>query len=524
MRKIQRALISVSDREGIVEFAKELTAMGVEILASGGTALYLKDNGVDVTLISDYTDFPEILDGRVKTLHPKIHGGLLNVRGNPRHEKDIKEHGIKNIDLLVVNLYPFEETVSRSDVTLEEAIENIDIGGPSMLRSAAKNYQDVIVVCNPARYPEVISHLKKNEGTIPNSLRLELAMEVFRLTSHYDSLIYSFFHDRHKKRETTSAPHLTLSYIKVADLESGENPHQKGSIYKERVLSEPCVIASDLIHGGNLSFANYLDLNLMCELLKKFSEPVAAIIKSGNICGIASDSKIDKAYVKARETDPKSAVGGIVGFNRNIDIETAEELDRTRTEIIIAPGYNVDALEFLKRKKDRRLVILEGLEAWCMVGGTMLPDRDIRKIVGGILVQDRDMASVDARTLQYVTRREPTNDEMRDMIFAWKVAGLQRTHSVVFAAKSETLAIGSGQSRFSDAINLAVSKALKPLVKSVCAVGGTLKYDDGLKEIIDRGITAIIQTGSLVRDEKSIELCDENKVSMVFTGISHYKY
>ncbi len=524
MKRIERALISVSDREGIVEFARELSEMGVEILASGGTARHLKDNGIDITLVSDYTDFPEILDGRVKTLHPKIHGGILNVRDNPRHQKELREHGIKNIDMLVVNLYPFGEAVSREDVTLEQAIENIDIGGPSMLRSAAKNYQDVIVVSSPDRYDEIIKQLKKNEGTIPNSLKLELAAEVFRLTSYYDSLIYSFLYELQKKREVTGKPHLTLSYSKIADLDSGENPHQKGSIYRERILSEPCVIAADLLHGAGLTFSDYLDLNIACELLKDFGEPTAAIVKSGGPCGVASDTKINRAYTKARETDPKSASGSVVGFNRNVDVETAEELNKTSIEAIIAPGYNIDALEALKRKKNRRLVLLEGLESWCMVGGTKLPDRDIRKIVGGILFQERDIETVDQRNLQCVTKREPTAEELRDLMFAWKVARQTKSHAAVFASGTQTLGIGAGQDKHLDAVKVAVMKSIKPLKNSICAVDGVLKYDDGIAIAIEKRATAIIQTGSLVRDEKAIEACDANDVAMVFTGISHHKY
>jgi phosphoribosylaminoimidazolecarboxamide formyltransferase/IMP cyclohydrolase len=524
MKKIERALISVSDKEGIIEFARGLREMGVEILASGGTARYLKDHDIDITLVSDYTDSPEILDGRVKTLHPKIHGGLLNVRGNPRHEKELKQHGIKSIDMLVVNLYPFEETVSREDVTLEQAIENIDIGGPSMLRSAAKNYQDVIAVCSPLRYEEVMKELKKNNGTIPNPLKIELATEVFKLTSYYDSLIYTFLHELHRKREVTSAPRLTLSYTKIADLDSGENPHQKGSIYRERILSEPCVIAADLLHGEALTFSDYLDLNVACELLKDFGEPTAVIVKSGGPCGVASDRKINKAYAKARETDPKSSSGSVVGFNRNVDIETAEELNKTSIQAIIAPGYNIDALEALKYKKDRRLVLLEGLESWCMVGGTKLPDRDVRKIVGGILSQDRDIETVDPRNLQCVTKREPTPEELRDLIFAWKVARQAKSHAAVFASGTQTLGIGAGQDKHLDAVKVAAMKSVKPLNKSICAVDGALKYDDGLAVAIENGVSAIIQTGSLVRDEKAIEACDANNVAMVFTGISHHKY
>lgn len=524
MKKIERALMSVSDKTGIAEFARELADMGVEILASGGTARHLKKNGIDITLVSDYTGFPEILDGRVKTLHPKIHGGLLNIRGNPRHEKEIRENDIKNIDMVVTNLYPFEQVVSRKDVTLEDAIENIDIGGPSMIRSAAKNYQDVIVICDPGRYDEVLRELKKNDGTVPNSMRLELASEVFKRTSYYDSLIYTFLYELHKKHEITSAPHLALSYTKLADLTTGENPHQKGAAYRERVLSEPCIVAADLLHGDELSFRDYVDLNVASEVLKEFGEPTVVIAKLGSPCGVASDKKIDKAYVKARDTDPKSARGAVVGFNRNVDIETVEKLDETYTGVIIAPGYNVDALAALKSRMERKLVILEGLESWCMVGGTKLPDRDIRKIVGGILVQDRDIEMIDPRSFQTVTKRGPTADELRDLTFACKVAKQVKSHAAVFASNAETLGIGAGQSTALDAVQLAAARALKPLEKSVFAVDSPLGHDEGIKVAIEKGATAIIQTGSLVRDEKAIEACDKAGVAMVFTGTSHYKY
>jgi phosphoribosylaminoimidazolecarboxamide formyltransferase/IMP cyclohydrolase len=337
MRKVHRALISVSNKAGIVEFAERLRKMGMEILSTGGTAKLLRESGIAVMEVSQYTGFPEILDDRVKTLHPKIHGALLALRDNSLHQKEMQEHGITPIDLVVVNLYPFEQTVAQEDVTLEQAIQNIDIGGPSMIRSAAKNYQDVAVVVDPARYEEVLEDLQANSGAISSELRLALAVEAFERTAHYDSIIHAFLSSLEKKKRPSTQAKLSLEYTKMMDLRYGENPHQKAALYQEKVITEPCIPAAELLHGKELSFNNILDLDGACETVKEFSEPAAVIIKHTNPCGVAVGFSILEAYKKAWATDTVSAFGSVVAFNRNIDLATAEELNKTFIEAILAP-------------------------------------------------------------------------------------------------------------------------------------------------------------------------------------------
>jgi phosphoribosylaminoimidazolecarboxamide formyltransferase/IMP cyclohydrolase len=524
VKKVERALVSVSNKEGVVEFARKLHEMGVEIISTGGTAKLLRESGIPVTNVSDYTGSPEILDGRVKSLHPKIHGALLGLRDNPLHQREMEEHGIKPIDLVVVNLYPFEQTVSQEDVTLEQAIENIDIGGPSMIRSGAKNYQDVAVVVTPARYGDVLEDLRANDGAISNDLRLALAVEAFERTAHYDSIIYTFLASLQKKKQPAAVSKLSLEYLKVMDLRYGENPHQKAALYREKIISEPCIPAAELLHGKELSFNNILDLDAACELVKEFSEPTAVIIKHTNPCGVAIGSSIFEAYKKARATDPVSAFGGVVAFNKSIDLETADELNKTFLEAILAPGYNSDALELLKTKTQRRLVLLEGLETWRMVGGTTLPGRDLRKIVGGILAQDRDLLTVAEKDLRCVTKRSPTEEEMKALLFAWRVAKHVKSNAIVYTTATETLGIGAGQMSRVDSSRIAVMKAQKPLKGSVVASDAFFPFRDGVDAAVEAGATAIIQPGGSVRDEESIQACDEHNVAMVFTGIRHFRH
>lgn len=524
MRKVHRALISVSNKAGIVEFAERLQKMGIEILSTGGTAKLLRESGIAVTEVSQYTGFPEILDDRVKTLHPKIHGALLALRDNPLHQKEMQEHGITPIDLVVVNLYPFEQTVAQEDVTLEQAIQNIDIGGPSMIRSAAKNYQDVAVVVDPARYEEVLEDLQANNGAVSSELRLALAVEAFERTAHYDSIIHAFLSSLEKKKRPSTVGKLSLEYTKMMDLRYGENPHQKAALYQEKVITEPCIPAAELLHGKELSFNNILDLDGACETVKEFSEPAAVIIKHTNPCGVAIGSSILEAYKKAWATDTVSAFGSVVAFNRNIDLTTAEELNKTFIEAILAPGYNRDALDLLKTKTQRRLALLEGLETWRMVGGTVMPSRDLRKIVGGMLVQDRDLLTISEKDLRCVTKREPTPEEMKALLFAWKVAKHVKSNAIVYANATETIGIGAGQMSRVDSSRIAVMKAQKPLKGSVVASDAFFPFRDGVDAAVEAGATAIIQPGGSVRDEESIKACDEHNVAMVFTGIRHFRH
>jgi len=524
MNKVERALLSVSDKEGIVEFARQLSEMGIEIISTGGTAKLLRESGIPVTKVSDFTGFPEILDDRVKTLHPRIHGALLALRDNPLHQKEMEEHGIKPIDLVVVNLYPFEQTVSQEDVTLEQAIQNIDIGGPSMIRSAAKNYQDVAVVVDPARYADVLEDMQANEGAISSDLRMALATEAFERTACYDSIIFTFLASLQKKKQVAAVSKLSLDYSKVMDLRYGENPHQKAALYRERIFSEPCIPAGELLHGKELSFNNILDLDGACETVKEFTAPAAVVIKHTNPCGVAIGSFIFEAYKKARATDPVSAFGSVVAFNRSVDLETAEELNKTFIEAILAPGFNADALGILKKKTKRRLVLLEGLQTWRMVGGTVLPSRDLRKIVGGVLIQDRDLLTTSEKDLRCVTEREPTEEEMKALLFAWKVVKHVKSNAIIYTNATETLGIGAGQMSRVDSSRIAVMKAQKPLKGSVVASDAFFPFRDGVDAAVEAGATAIIQPGGSIRDEESIEACNEHDVAMVFTGIRHFRH
>ncbi len=521
--KVERAMISVSDKTGLVEFAQGLHELGVTILSTGGTARALGEAGIPVTQVSDHTGFPEILDGRVKTLHPKIHGGLLGLRDNPAHRKQMEQHGIKPIDLVVVNLYPFEQTASEEGAGHGEIVEQIDIGGPSMIRSAAKNYQDVGVVTSPSQYDRVLAQLK-DTGTLSGEFRLELASEAFKLMSRYNAAICAYLDGLRTKGPIEHPKELALSYLKVRDLRYGENPHQQAALYRESVLSEPCAVAAKQLWGKELSLCNYLDLDAACELVKEFSECVAVVIKHTNPCGVAIGKNPKEAYVKARATDPASAFGSIVAFNRHVDIETAKVLNETFVEVIVAPGYNADALGLLQKKKQRRLMQLEGLEAWAMVGGTVLPDRDLKKIVGGLLVQERDIARVTPATVNVVTKRAPTDEEMRALMFAWTVVKHVKSNAIVYANATETIGIGAGQMSRVDSSKIAVMKAQKSLRGCVVASDAFFPFRDGVDAAIDAGATAIIQPGGSVRDEESIEACNERNVAMVFTGIRHFRH
>ena len=522
-KKVERALISVSDKTGLVEFARGLSELGVTILSTGGTARALGEVGVLVMQVSDFTGFPEILDGRVKTLHPKIHGGLLGLRDNPAHRKQMADHGIQPIDLVVVNLYPFERTAADEGAAHEEIVEQIDIGGPSMVRSAAKNYQDIGVVTSPAQYERVLAQIK-DSGTLTSEFRLELATEAFKLTSRYDAAIWAYLAGRRTKGPVEHPKELSLSYLKVRDLRYGENPHQAAALYRESVISEPCAVAAEQLWGKELSFNNYLDLDAAVELIKEFTECAAVVVKHTNPCGVALGKDLKEAYTKARATDPVSAFGGIVALNRQVDIETAEVLNETFLEAIIAPGYNADALELLKKKQQRRLMLLEGIETWAMVGGTVLPDRDVRKIVGGLLVQERDIARVTPQSVNVVTKRAPTDEEMRALMFAWKVCKHVKSNAIVYTNATETIGIGAGQMSRVDSSKIAVMKAQKPLKPCVVASDAFFPFRDGVDAAIEAGAMAIIQPGGSVRDEESVQACDERDVAMVFTGIRHFRH
>jgi len=484
--KVTRALISVSHKEGILDFAKGIEKLGIEILSTGGTAKMLRDAGVKVKDVSEFTGFPEMLDGRVKTLHPKVHGGILGRRGNPEHVRQMNQHGIEPIDLVVVNLYPFEQTVAKPGCTLEDAIENIDIGGPTMLRSAAKNYTDVAVVVSPRDYGRVLEELQKH-GEVSAKTRFTNI--------------------------------LTLQFEKVQNLRYGENPHQQGAFYREFGRREPCVAHARQLQGKEMSFNNFLDANSALELAKEYDQTAAIIVKHNNPCGVATAATPVEAFCKARDCDPVSAFGGVVAFNRMVDFDTAKELTSTFVEVVVAPEYAPDALEELKRKKDLRLLD---------VGPTLngAPEgMDMKKLVGGIIYQDRDLGRIaDIRKLSVATARKPTDEEYEALAFAWKVCKHVKSNAIIFTTKDRTIGIGAGQMSRLDSVRIAVMKAQVPLTGTVLASDAFFPFRDGLDEAAKAGATAVIQPGGSLKDEEVIKAANEHGIAMVMTGMRHFRH
>jgi phosphoribosylaminoimidazolecarboxamide formyltransferase/IMP cyclohydrolase len=519
MVKIKRALISVSDKTGILDFAKELNILGVEILSTGGTAKLLRENNIVVKEVSQYTGFPEMLDGRVKTLHPKIHAGLLALRNNPQHLQSLKEHDIGLIDMVVVNLYPFSKITQKPGVALEEVIENIDIGGPSMLRSAAKNAQSVAVVCNPKRYPEIISELKKNNGSLSEELMRQLSIEVFALTSHYDSVIHNYLEDHFKVATefTTEFPsELNLSFTKLQDLRYGENPHQKATFYQEKGKIKGLINLKQL-QGKELSFNNLLDLNAALELVKEFNNPAAVIVKHNTPCGVAEDRALDKAYSFALKCDPLSAFGGIVALNRKVDLKTAKVITKSGfLECIIAPGFEKSSRDLFKDKKNLRLLELYDLEP--------IREPEFKRVSGGLLLQDKDLATLDTNNLKVVTKKKPTKKEMESLIFGWKVAKHVKSNAIVLTRVRRTVGIGAGQMSRVDAVIIAKRKAGKLSKNSCLASDAFFPKEDAVIEAAKVGVKAIIQPGGSISDAEVIKVCDKYKISMVTTGIRHFKH
>ncbi|MCX5692899.1 MAG: bifunctional phosphoribosylaminoimidazolecarboxamide formyltransferase/IMP cyclohydrolase [Candidatus Omnitrophica bacterium] len=523
MRKIRRALISVSDKAGLEELVKVLNEFKVEILSTGGTAKLIAGLGVPVKSVSDHTGFPEMLDGRVKTLHPKIHGGLLAIRDKKEHMEQIKKHDISLIDMVVVNLYPFEKTVAKSDVKLEEAIENIDIGGPSMLRSAAKNSKDVVVVCNPDRYRDVIEELKKNDGAISDELHFRLGVEVFEKTSKYDAAIYNYLKKQvggeESKVEGEDFPEtLELKFYKVQGLRYGENPHQKAGFYKDKNVNAAGISNARQLHGKELSFNNIIDLDAAIEIVKEFEEPAASVIKHTNPCGAASNKTLADAYNDALDCDKVSAFGSIVGLNREVDFKTAEAIINAGfTECIIAPSYEKKALDILMAKKNLRLIEtgeLKGIEK----------DYDLKKVVGGLLIQDRDVFHIEEKDLRVVTKKKPTKEETASLLFGWKIVKHVRSNAIVLSQGTKTVGIGAGQMSRVDSMVIAIMKSKGLSKGATCASDAFFPKEDAIEEAKKAGITSIIQPGGSIRDEYVIKACDDAGISMVLTGVRHFKH
>lgn len=525
MVKIKRVLISVSDKTGIEELAKTLHSFGAEILSTGGTAGRMRELGIPVKDVSDYTGFPEMMDGRVKTLHPKIHGGLLALRENAAHMRQAEEHHIEMIDMVVVNLYPFEKTVAKSGVTIEEAIENIDIGGPSMLRSAAKNHHSVAVVTDPARYPVLIKELKENAGALSEQTLQGLAVEVFRRTAEYDRAIYEYLGSRFKvqgsREEGEGFPErLELSFAKAQDLRYGENPHQKAAFYRDPRNVQAGVSNARQLQGKELSFNNILDLNAAIEIVKEFTTPAASIIKHTNPCGAAAADSLVKAYLDAIECDRLSAFGSIVGFNGEVDAELAGVIlkEADFVECIIAPSFSARAQAAFAAKKNLRLMEVPGYRP---TGGG---EKDYKKVVGGLLAQDMDLARVNKEDLKVVTKTAPSNEQVESLLFGIKIVKHVRSNAIVLCQGTKTVGIGAGQMSRVDSVMIACSKAKDKTKGAALASDAFFPKPDAIEQAYQAGITAIIQPGGSISDPQIIEACNKCGISMVFTGKRHFKH
>lgn len=523
MRKIERALMSVSDKHGVAELAHQLAARGVQIISTGGTAKLLKEEGVPIVLIDAFTGFPEMLDGRVKTLHPKVHAGLLAIRDNPEHQKTMHEHDLVYIDLVVVNLYPFEATITKPGVSFEEAIENIDIGGPTMLRSAAKNFRDVTVIVDPADYKPLLEEMDAHGGAVSYEFNKRCAQKVFATTAYYDALIAEYL-AAGIPDAPLFPPVRAAGYRKVQDLRYGENPHQKAAFYREVRISEPCITIAKQLHGKDMSYNNYLDGDGALELVKEFSEPAAVIVKHTNPCGAAVAADVCEAYRRALATDPVSAFGGILAFNRPVTRALAEEIGALFVEAIVAPAFEPDALDVLRAKKNVRLLAVDGLEAWCTQGHGPVRGLAARTVVGGLLLQERDTGSLAGAELRCVTKRQPTAEEMAALHFAWKVAKHVKSNAIVLARGTELVGVGAGQMSRVDSVALAVRKAQKELRGAVMASDAFFPFADGVEEAARAGIRAVIQPGGSVRDDEVIAAADAHDIAMVFTGMRHFKH
>jgi phosphoribosylaminoimidazolecarboxamide formyltransferase/IMP cyclohydrolase len=537
MLPVRRALLSASDKTGLIEFAHGLADIGIELVSTGGTAQTLRRAGLSVTDVADVTGFPEILSGRVKTLHPRIHGGLLAVRGDAEHERQLAAHGIAPIDLVAVTLYPFEATLATPDATVAEAIEEIDIGGPAMVRSAAKNFDGVAVITEPADYPAVLDELRQNAGVLSFATRLELARKAFTHTARYDALIANFFDRFSRQHSAVSSqisalraprsalnsrfpPLLHLQLEKVQDLRYGENPHQRAALYRDPGRCDGVAAATQL-HGKDLSYNNLLDLHAAWELAQEFSEPAAVIVKHGNPCGVAVGEPLVDAYARAQAADPVSAFGGIVAFNRPLDVGTARTVATTFIEALIAPGYAGDALEALREKKNLRL--LELRKAHAEVAAADVP-LEVRRVDGGVLLQEPDAMVLDPATLRTATRRHASDAETRALRFAWSVVKHVRSNAIVLATDQTTVGIGAGQMSRVDSVRLAITKAGASARGAVLASDAFFPFRDGIDEAAAAGVTAIIQPGGSVRDGEVIAAADQHGLAMIFTGIRHFRH
>ena len=541
LRKIRRALISVSDKTGIIDFAKELTKFGVQIISTGGTAKSLREAGIAVTEVSEITNFPEMMDGRVKTLHPKIHGAFLALRDNENHVASMSEHGIEPIDLVCVNLYPFEQTVAKEDVELIEAVENIDIGGPAMIRSASKNWRDVAVVTNPIFYEFIVAELKAFDGALNLETRQRLATLAYKLTASYDLAISNYLEQQLSSEgleylETFNplgdlafieteiedeskglSEYKTIELAKVTDLRYGENPHQKAALY----LTEETggIAQAEKLHGKEMSYNNYVDAEAAWNLVQDFDELAVTIIKHTNPSGVGTGATNLEAYKRALSTDPVSAFGGIVALNRKVDVATAQAINEVFTEVVVAPDFEAEALEIFQTKKNLR--VLQVAETKNRSNYTF------KQISGGMLVQEKDLHKVSEADLKFVTERKPTESEIKSMLLAWKACKHVKSNAIVFANEKQTLGVGAGQMNRVDSVRIAAMRAERfelPLQNAAMASDAFFPFRDNIDEAAKFGVSAIIQPGGSVRDEEVIEACNEFGLTMALTGIRHFNH
>lgn len=513
MRKIKTALISVADKEGLAEFASVLQDFGVKIISSGGTAKTLEEEGFEVIKVSDLTASPEILDGRVKTLHPKIHGGILANREIPAHLEELQRHGIEEIDMVVVNLYPFQRVIS-SGAGIDDAIENIDIGGSALLRAAGKNHRGVAVLVKPAQYAEIIEELKKNDGCLSLATRQKLAVEAFRHSVEYDGAIADYLSEQFLSQEEFPRE-IFLPLERVENLRYGENPHQKAAFYRDKYKKGQGISGLAQLNGKELSYNNLLDLDSAIAIVQEFAEPAASVIKHTNPCGVAIGSELAEAYIKAREADPVSAFGSIVALNRQVDRKTAVEVAKTFVEVVAAPGYDDDALQVLKEKKNLRVLIVP-----FNVGKGM----ELRSIRGGYLLQDRDFSEETGADWNIVSGEGFSAEQFRDLLFAWKVCKHVKSNAIVIAKDGQTIGIGGGQMSRIDATRLALEKCAGKTQGAVLASDGFFPFRDSIDSLIGTGICAVVEPGGSVRDEEVIAAAKEAGISMAFTGCRHFKH
>ncbi len=518
--RIKTALLSVSDQKGIVELARQLSELKVKILSTGGTAQAIRTGGIPVTTVSEYTGFPEILDGRIKTLHPRIHAGVLARHDDPAHKTVLNEHGILPIGLVVVNLYPFSRTIQHKEVRLEEAIEQIDIGGPTLIRAAAKNFQYATVMVDPQDYPDVIAEMQLNSSETQRDTRWRLAQKAFQHTAAYDVTISGYL-EKVNTFETELPPLITLNLIKKHSLRYGENPHQRAGIYQSQFAQDTGLIATQQRQGKALSFNNYMDLQAAWNLCAEFDDPFCTLIKHTNPCGAAVGSILSDAYQKALVCDPTSAFGSVVGFNREVDGETAEAMSSLFVEAVIAPGYSPGALKKLARKKNLRVIEMKGETKEHTEADIAF---DFRKISGGFLIQENDLFSIGSQDLQTVTERTPSDHEIQDLLFAWKVCKHVKSNAIVCASQQQTLGIGAGQMSRLDAVRLATQKAQLRLENCVLASDAFFPFRDGIDEAARMGVKAAIQPGGSIRDKEVIQAADEQGMAMVFTSVRHFTH